>query len=109
VSRQRNHIEPIGLAPVGLAIAVNGQRFDLVAHEPLTLRDGSTVPAMVWRAECAECGEGFTSRTIAGQFAGTRRCEKHRQPGKRVRAQSSTSPNVPSAFHTESEATDVPS
>lgn len=77
-------IVPVGLAPVGLAIEINGQRFDCVAHESHTKPDGSSVPVAVWQAECATCGEGFLCKSIAGRFAEVRRCAQHRQPGKPV-------------------------
>lgn len=82
----KNAIKPVGLPPIGLAIEINGQRFDCVAHAEYPRADGTKVECAVWQAECATCGEGFTSRTIAGRFAETRRCEKHRSPGKRVSA-----------------------
>lgn len=81
-----NKIRPVGVAPIGLAIEIGGQRFDLVAHEPYRRADGTETVGMVWQSECATCGEGFTAWTIPGRFAEIRRCEKHRQPGKRVRS-----------------------
>jgi hypothetical protein len=80
----RNKVDLIGVAPVGFAISINGQRFDVVGHEPFTRQSGETVTAMVWQAECATCGEGFRAFSVPGQFAGVRRCEAHRQPGKPV-------------------------
>lgn len=71
--------------PIGLAVSLDDQRYDLVdAHDHQKL-DGTMTVLLVWQAECATCGEGFLTKSPANQLPGGRRCEKHRQPGKKVR------------------------
>lgn len=77
----RNKIELIGIAPIGTAIAINGQRFDCVAATEHGLRDGRQVPAMIWQSECLTCGIGFKTVSLEGQLPGTRRCDEHKIGG----------------------------
>lgn len=90
-----NLIEPLGIPPVGLAISINGQRFELIGHEPHVRQDGALTTLLVWQAECLTCGAGFISRTSVARWAEVRRCELHRQPGKRVKAIENTLDRMP--------------
>lgn len=72
------------LPPIGLAISHGGQRFDLVDTEDHQRKDGTWTKLLVWQTECATCGEGFMGRSPAHSLPQVRRCEEHRQPGKRV-------------------------
>ncbi|QOV95252.1 hypothetical protein [Novosphingobium sp. ES2-1] len=82
--RKTNLITLSGVAPVGLSIEVNGQRFDLIGHEPYLTKDGATTTLMLWQAECATCGEGFTTTAAPNRWPERRRCDLHTRPGKAV-------------------------
>lgn len=69
------------IPPIGLAIALNEQRYDLVAIEPYTRLDGQETSLLVWLTECATCGQGCSIKSSARQLPSVRRCEEHR--GKR--------------------------
>lgn len=73
------------LPPIGLAVCLDSQRFDLVAVEPHRKLDGTDTRLLVWRSECATCGAGFTSRSPSYSLPQSRRCEQHRAPGKKVK------------------------
>lgn len=86
VGSKSNRIEVVGVAPAGLSIAINGQEFTSVGTEPFTRKCGERTVLVVWQAECATCGTGFIAKALPGAWPGSRRCEKHRQPGRRVDA-----------------------
>jgi RecA-family ATPase len=84
--RQQRHIVTLAATPpIGLSILMDGQRFDLIRHELHRRQDGETTTRLVWRSECATCGESFVAQTTALRWAEVRRCERHRQSGTRVR------------------------
>nr|DAL40988.1 MAG TPA_asm: C2H2 type zinc-finger protein [Caudoviricetes sp.] len=83
--RKTNLITLSGIAPVGLSIDVNGQRFDLIGHEQYRNLHGAETTLMVWQAECATCGEGFTTKAAPNRWPERRRCDLHTRPGKAVR------------------------
>lgn len=74
--------------PIGLALDINGQRYDLVEHRPHRKRDGSETILLVWQTECSTCGEGFTTASPSTGLPSGRRCLEHHRPGKPVRAPS---------------------
>jgi hypothetical protein len=86
VGSKSNRIEVVGVAPAGLSIAINGQEFTSVGTEPFTRRCGERTVLVVWQAECATCGTGIIAKALPGAWPAIRRCEKHRQPGRRVKA-----------------------
>lgn len=70
---------------IGLAVAANGQRYDLIGHEPHVRQDGVATTLLVWHAECATCGKGFVSRSPSHGMPEVRRCDEHKSPGRKVR------------------------
>lgn len=87
MTRQRLKITPAGLLPIGSAIALDAQRYELIAHGWFE-SEHTSCPAMVWRSVCAEpgCEQSFTTKSLECHWPGTRRCERHRKAGKRVAA-----------------------
>lgn len=83
--RRTNTITLAEIPAVGLSILIDGQRFDLVGHEPHRSEAGEETTLLVWLGECAECGAPFTARTSATRWAETRRCKAHRAPGRPVK------------------------
>jgi hypothetical protein len=81
-----NLITLAGVAPIGLAVEVNGQRFDLIGHEAYQTKAGAMTTLAIWQAECATCGEGFTTKAAPSRWPERRRCDLHTQPGKAVRS-----------------------
>lgn len=65
--------------PVGVALMVASQRFDLVEVEPYTRRDGEASEIAVWSASCRSCGVEFRQQASRLRFPQTRRCEQCRQ------------------------------
>lgn len=79
-----SHIVPAASLPVGSAIEINGQRYDLVRHEDYVRQDGAITVLSVWHAECAECGVGFSCRSAPKRWPEQRRCDLHKAPGRRA-------------------------
>lgn len=71
--------------PKGLAITINGQRFDLVDVEDYTSAAGNASQLLVWHAECSTCGQGFVTKSVTSRLPEGRRCDLHKSPGRRVR------------------------
>ncbi len=74
------------IPPVGIAIAIRGQRYDAVKVEPHTRRDGGEAHLVTWASHCAQCGCAIAVRCTSKSLPETRRCAEHRQPGKRIEA-----------------------
>jgi len=72
--------------PMGTRFAIQEQEYVLYDSEPYTRADGSSTILLVWQSHCASCGDEFFISTPLGFTTGqSRRCEKHREPGKKVR------------------------
>lgn len=72
--------------PMDTRFAIQTQEYILYDTEPYTRADGTSATLLVWQSHCASCGEEFFISTPLGFTTGqSRRCEKHREPGKRVR------------------------
>ena len=67
-------------------LMLDGQRYVVVGSDRHVRTDGETVPIILWRSRCAECGEPFECRTGLKAQALNRRCEMHRRPGKAATA-----------------------
>jgi hypothetical protein len=69
-----------------LSFFLNGQVYELIAIEVIEDDDGPPVEEFVLRSHCADCGEEFLWRSPGriGPYP-NRRCEAHRQPGKKVK------------------------
>lgn len=74
------------IPPIGLAVAINGQRFDLMAVEDYTRLDGTPTNLLVWNSDCAECGAPFITKSGSKSLPGVRRCKPHAQPGRKVKS-----------------------
>ena len=63
-----------------------GQVYEPLETTPHVRRDGSETCLKWWLTRCAKCRAPFTLATPDGasQFSPSRRCKRHRQPGKRV-------------------------
>jgi hypothetical protein len=61
-----------------------GQLYRPLTTKPHTCRDGRETILAIWEAECATCGEPFTSSTPlhSPKFQPSRRCKIHKQPGR---------------------------
>ena len=76
-----------GIPDIGSTTLVGEQRFACVAVQPYVTQDGRRLELSVWEAPCAECGQPFrylTPRRKSPVRVDRRRCDLHRQPGKRV-------------------------
>lgn len=51
-------------------------------------KNGTLAVILIWASQCADCGEElrFSWPAAAAKFHPNRRCDKHKRPGKRVRA-----------------------
>ena len=70
---------------VGFVLMREGQRYELVAHEPHIRRDGLPTTLLIWRSHCCDCGVAFevvTGLVANGYF--NRRCPDHHRPGRAV-------------------------
>ncbi len=81
-ARKRNTLLPASL-PVGSAITVNGQRFDVLDIEPYVTKAGAQSQVVIWKSECLDCGEGFTEKLSVLKWPQARRCHLHRKKGPR--------------------------
>lgn len=70
--------------PIGVAVDVRGQRYDLIAIEPYTRKDGTSTQLSVWMAECTVCCRPFVARAPVLSMPETRRCDEHKATGKAV-------------------------
>lgn len=71
--------------PIGLALSIDGQRYEMISEVEHVRLDGEQTKLAMWRSECAECGQPFEFRCSQLSLPENRRCELHKQPGKRVR------------------------
>jgi hypothetical protein len=64
-----------------------GQRYVVAGWFKRARRDGTEATILRWQSACAECGEPFivTTPVASSKFEPSRRCQKHKRPGKRVR------------------------
>lgn len=79
-----------GRPEIGRVAFVRRQRFECVEIRPHVTRTGRDVELAVWVGGCAECGAAFelvTPRRGESVRVDRRRCDLHRQPGKRVSSQ----------------------
>jgi hypothetical protein len=61
------------------------QPYWIVGKEFHAGEDGRRNVFITWRSFCAECGEEFSfKRSAYNQNSFSRRCQLHKQPGKRV-------------------------
>jgi hypothetical protein len=67
----------------GLAICVDGQRYDLTGREPYVRQDGSDSELLVWVSACVECDAPFECRSRLTSLPEVRRCGEHKMPGRR--------------------------
>ena len=74
------------LPPIGVSVAINGQRYDLASIEDYVRVDGQPSNVLVWQADCAECGAPFLSKSGSRAFPSIRRCDEHRLPGRKVKS-----------------------
>jgi len=63
--------------PIGLAVRLSGERFDLIAAERFKREGGRSTKLLVWRGTCRDCGVAFETRTTAFRLPENRRCELH--------------------------------
>lgn len=64
------------------------QRYECVGIKPYTRRDGSQTELLIWRSNCAKCGDSFecTSPAQSENFSPNRRCALHKRPGTKVKS-----------------------
>lgn len=65
----------------GLKLKIDGVGFELRGVEPYTRSSGTASTLLVWRGECAHCGEMFEAKTGLQSKTITKRCERHRARG----------------------------
>jgi hypothetical protein len=73
------------IPPIGLAITVDGLRFDLMSIDDHVTRDGRPTKLLAWSGNCADCGTAFVTRSPATRPPESKRCDLHREPGHKVR------------------------
>ena len=69
----------------GGRLMVDGQSFELLRTFNFTRKDGSSGRLLAWRSHCPQCGAEFKTTSVLGGHTPTRRCKRHRAPGKPVR------------------------
>jgi len=71
---------------IGTILMKEGQRYELVAHEPHVRADGRQTTLLVWQSHCAETGHPFEIKTGLKVKYINRRCKQHSKPGQPVAA-----------------------
>jgi len=69
---------------IGTILMKEGQRYELIAHEPHVRADGQTTTLLVWQSHCAETGHPFEIKTGLKIKYINRRCKQHSKPGRTV-------------------------
>ncbi len=69
---------------IGTILMKEGQRYELIAHEPHVRTDGQTTTLLVWQSHCAETGHPFEIKTGLKIKYINRRCKQHSKPGRPV-------------------------
>lgn len=64
--------------PIGIAVTIAGQRYDLVDAEPYRRQDGEDAEISVWMATCRGCGREFLSKSPRLRFPEVRTCAECR-------------------------------
>lgn len=62
-------------------LVLRGQRYQLLDVLPRKRRDGSRTEILLWRSQCAECGQLFECTTSFKQGQINRRCKAHSKRG----------------------------
>lgn len=82
---KREPIQFLTAPRVGKIIKIDGQRYVLVEHRlHYRKRDGEPTVILNWESQCADCGATFETTTPLTTPYITRRCKKHRKPGRPV-------------------------
>lgn len=65
-----------------------GQTYRMIGSYARERSDGSEATILSWESRCAECGDSFTITTPerSSKFEPSRRCQRHKRPGQRVRS-----------------------
>jgi hypothetical protein len=74
---------------VGTEFVRRGQWYQCVGFEPYVRRDGVTITLTVLESRCAKCSGAFitkTSSVLEPTSWLSRRCDKHKRPGVKVRS-----------------------
>jgi hypothetical protein len=69
----------------GTTIDLDGQSYRLIETAPFMRRDGFETTLATWRANCADCGVEFETRSGMQTNGLNRRCDVHRKSGKPVK------------------------
>lgn len=71
------------ITAIGQVLLRGAQKFECVAIEPTTRKDGTATSFAVLKGQCAECGADFTftSARRGAVFQPNRRCDKHKAAG----------------------------
>jgi hypothetical protein len=77
-------VEFLTTPPIGTALMLDDQRYELTAVEPYIRKDGTASRLLTWVAQCPDCGGEFAVMTGLKSKDLARRCPEHRQPLKRV-------------------------
>lgn len=82
---KRELIQFLTTPQVGNVITFDGQRYVLMEHRlHYRKRDSEPTVILSWESQCADCGAKFSTTTpLTAQYI-TRRCKKHRKPGRPV-------------------------
>jgi hypothetical protein len=82
---KREPIQFLTAPRVGKVIKFDGQRYVLVEHRlHYRKRDGEPTVILNWESQCADCEATFATTTPLSTPYITRRCKKHRKPGRPV-------------------------
>jgi len=74
------------IPPTGTTLMLDEQRYVMIGSTQHERSDGTTVPMIIWRSQCPNCGQPFECKTTLKARWPTRRCKRHRQPGRAVTA-----------------------
>lgn len=71
--------------PDGMTISLDGQLYRYVGMAPYETKTGNIITLGNWETKCATCGQPITvQHTEEITFSFVRRCQIHRNTGKRV-------------------------
>ena len=69
---------------LGSVYMKEGQRYECVGVEGYQREDGQQSALLCWKTHCPECGAAFIAKTPLRHKGISRRCPKHRAPGRKV-------------------------
>jgi len=72
---------------LGTLLIQDRRAYRVIGFEPYTKLDGTEILLVVWRGNCATCGEVFITKSAADNLSLGVRCAEHKRPGLSVKAE----------------------